>query len=163
MSLRHELRASHYSFFWLLIYKDAINSILNNPVPLEEVSALVLKHIDSEAKHLPIKAIFKSSIGSEFTDNIQCFTSFQPVFDTSANLFSLIVPAPAGDSRPPFKSDIFENFMEPQIIVKAKSRGYLDYKIVLFGNNQSNPLSFKINVKNEGYGFLCSPPGNWGK
>jgi len=54
---------------------------------------------------------------------------------------------------------------EPKIISKAKERGYLDFKHMLYGDKNSLPLSlrFTIGKKGKGTGFLCQPCGNWGR
>eukprot|EP01035_Chromulina_nebulosa_P024737 gene24737-32217_t len=155
----HELSAAHYAYFWLLIYKDALNTLINSPneSTIESLLKEVKRHLDAEAKHLPPSAIYQG----HYADSLQCFTTFQPIANQQANLNSLIIPN--SDSNKQFKLDIFENFVDKNIITKARSRGYLDYKYMLYGNSQSNdPLSLKIHVNKKGYGFICQPPGNWG-
>lgn len=117
----------------------------------------VLKHIDKEQKHIPLLPIYENL----YPDDLQCYTTFEPRADPSRDLHKLVIHG--SDPSKDFKVDIFENFVEPHIIVNAKKRGYLDYKVMLYGNSQSNPLSLVANVKKSGKGFLCTPPGNWGK
>jgi hypothetical protein len=62
----------------------------------------------------------------------------------------------------PFQSGIMEDFINTNIVKKAREQGYLDYKRMLYGNNESLPLSLRLEIKNEGYVHLCEPPGNWG-
>jgi len=153
----HEVRAAHYSFFWLLIYKDALESLSRNQASLDSLRQHVLKHIDKEQKHIPLLPIFNN----DYPDNLQCYTTFEPRADPDRNLHNLVIHGT--DLSNDFKVDVFENFVEPHIIVNARKRGYQDFKVMLYGNSKSNPLSFKIRVVKSGKGFLCTPPGNWGK
>ena len=49
------------------------------------------------------------------------------------------------------------------MITKANLRGYLDYKHLYYGNQESGPLSLKVTVKNTGYIYLCEGPSVFGK
>ena len=74
--LGHELRAAHYSFFWLHIYKDALISIekmliTHNEkdndkeghnslhITLQEVQ----KRVEQEHKYIPIEPMYNSTYG----------------------------------------------------------------------------------------------------
>ena len=70
---------------------------------------------------------------------------------------------PSGDKKPKFENEIFEWLTNKNIIKKAQTNGYKDFKNMLFGNIDSSPLSLKAIVNKNGYAFLCEPPGNWGK
>lgn len=237
------MTASHYAFFWLLIYKDAVQSLLSNHEARVSASELksnytstrqkshhsaflaaksgkvslsnddgdylaylrqsIEKRIQSEHHHLPVNPIHKTA----YVDNIQCFTSFEPINDIMGSLYSLIIPSafqtqivsstsamhlPHGERfynstlyseslassnlltrhqhrakaianrKIPFHVDIYENVTRPDIIEMARSRGYLDYKYMLYGNNESIPLSLKASVRKQGVGFICQPPSDWG-
>lgn len=158
--LGHELRAAHYSYFWLLIYKEAIVSVqklLAEGGTLKSVYDKVLKHQKHEHKYIPPAAMYPS----EFSDNMQCHTMFEPRADPDSDLALSVITN--GDTRPTFKKIIFEELMQPDIIVNAKLKGYKDFKYTLYGNNESSPLSFFINVAKTGTALMCQPPGIWGK
>ena len=158
-ALGHELRAAHYAYFWLLILKDAVIELQKNLTTssFAAVYAAVKKHERRETGHVPAKPIY----ASDFSDNMQCLTTFEPRHDPLARLTDYVIPS--GDDRPPFKSSIFEELTEPRIINKARERGYKDFKHMLFGDKDSSPLSVRIRVQASGTAFLCQPPGNWGK
>jgi hypothetical protein len=169
--LGHELRAAHYSFFWLSVYKDALQSTLQhlNEAKLDDsygamdaLLAKTQKHIDHEHVHTQLTAIFPS----DFSDSMQCLTAFHPVKDPSADLgkylINNIVEKPLF-TKPFFTKIIFENMMDRGIVQGAIKRGYQDFKYTYYGNSDSKPLSIKIHVQKEGVVFLCQPPGVWGK
>ena len=156
----HILRADHTAFFWLLIFREALQKISTAlqadkdlPLLLHDAKA----HIHGEAKYAPIQPL----VASRYPDNLRCFTSFQPRAEESRSLEALVIPS--GDGKPGFSSIIMEDINHKDIVSKAKARGYKDFKHVLYGNKDSGALSLKINVTIEGIGFLCQPPGNWGK
>lgn len=154
----HELRAAHYAYFWLLALKDALKDLAHvADVDLPAKLAFVKKRTDSEHKYIPGQQMTPS----EFSDNMQCFTTFEPLQDQDSNFFSLVIPS--GDSKPPFVAKIFEELTNPEIVKMARGRGYRDFKRMLYGNKDSSPLSLKITINNAGIGWLCTPPGNWGK
>eukprot|EP00602_Paraphysomonas_sp_CaronLab_P001966 CAMPEP_0185021022 /NCGR_PEP_ID=MMETSP1103-20130426/3684_1 /TAXON_ID=36769 /ORGANISM="Paraphysomonas bandaiensis, Strain Caron Lab Isolate" /LENGTH=466 /DNA_ID=CAMNT_0027552295 /DNA_START=242 /DNA_END=1639 /DNA_ORIENTATION=+ len=155
--LGHELRAAHFSFFWLLIFKDAINTILSHSDQnLEGFQALVEKHIKAEVHHIPPAPIYPSPY-----NGVQCYTSFQPRANDDFSLEGLVLRN--NDGSKGFELAIFEMLTDPNIIKKAKSQGYRDFKYMLYGNKESGPLSLSAKVTAPGNSFICQPPGNWGK
>ena len=54
-------------------------------------------------------------------------------------------------------------FLDKSIISKARSRGYLDYKYMHYGDKSAGPLSINILTRQKGFVFICQTPGNWGK
>ena len=170
--LGHELRAAHYAYFWLLILKDAMNELQKNltgeaAMSIASLSASVKKHIDLERKHIPSKPLFSSPGGFyTFPDAIQCITTYEPKHDPGAELKKYIVGGlEAAEGGIPWTGKIFEELTDSNIITKARSRGYKDFKHMLYGNKNSLPLHISITITKPGggTGFLCQPPGNWGK
>lgn len=155
----HELRADHYSYFWLLILKDAIND-LSTITNIEEAATKVSKHRTSEVNHIPREPMYPS----HFHSNLKCYTTFQPLHDPDLSLLNLVIPVtnPTLDVKP-FGYAIMEDFINVDIVQKARQQGYKDYKYMLYGNKHSQPLSLKLEVLNTGYIHVCEPPGNWGK
>merc|ERR1711871_698316 len=154
--LGHELRAAHHSFTWLLIFKEAIKSLIQE-IPKHGIPALyekASKHIAKEASFIPEVALYKSKVSNE----MQCFTNFEPRANPSAsNLTQLVV------NMNGWKENVFENFISESILRKSRERGYKDVKYLLYGNKDSGQLSLQIDLKKSGYVFLCQTPGEWGK
>ena len=147
-------------FFWLLIFKEALQKVSTSLKNGRELSVQLQEartHIHGEAKYLPSDPIYPT----KFPDSLRCFTSFQPRADDSRSLEALVIPS--GDGKPGFQTIIYEDTYDKNIIANAKNRGYGDFKYVLYGNKESGALSLKIDVKMEGKAFLCQSPGNWGK
>ena len=153
----HKLRADHTVYFWLLIFKDAINTIKEKIKEGESPEGLlekVVKHIHAEAKYSPAEPVART----KYPDALRCFTSFQPRAEESRSLESLVLPNK--DGTPGFAFKVYNTFDEQ---IAANKRGYKDYKYVLFGNKDSGSLSLKIDVKTVGNAFLCQPPSVIGK
>ena len=158
--LGHELRAAHYSFFWLLAFKDAAATILKHleaKITLESQLTVADRHISHEHLHIQHAAVFPSN----FSDDMSCLTMFKPIRDPKRDLSGFLIDNTA--EGVPFTETIFEDLMDKGIVMKAKSSGYKDFKHTVYGNNASKPLSIKLTVKAAGTVFLCQPPGFWGK
>lgn len=157
--LGHQLRAAHHSFFWLLIFRDAIQFLHTSlqSTTVEALSKKMKKHLKSEMKY----AIADPMYESKYSDGIKCYTTFQPHYDQSMSLDKLVLPS--NDKTPGFSMDIFESLTEPQVVKKAHRMGYKDFKHMLYGNIDSGVLSLKMTITAQGNSFLCQPPGNWGK
>ncbi len=207
--LGHSLRASHYSYVWLKIFHTAIQSIINNlervmhtpttphknylrdvahglgfvsPTtgPLEKLLEHILIQKHHSEVHSPLTPIYPT----RYSDNMQCFTDFEPHADEGAGLFKRIVrdisvkiqtaddssaTATAETHLPPpltgWRRNIMESVFEPNahIVEHAHKKGYLDFKWMMYGNVEAGNLHISINVKKKGYIFLCQPPGSCGK
>ena len=164
--LGHELRASHYAFTWLAVYKDALEHVLkhlndnsgsNNVNAADDLLVKIDRHINHEQKHTQMTAYFPS----DYSDNMSCMTTFHPISDAESDLDKYYVKNNV--DKPLFKKTIFEDLMDKGIVSKARAGGYQDFKYIYYGNKDSMPLSIKIHVKKEGIVFLCQPPGFWGK
>jgi hypothetical protein len=153
--LGHAVRAAHHAYFWLLIYRDAVRELLAGADDITTLTAKINKHSSSEKKHLPDAPLY----GGYYPDSLQCYTSYEPRNDPSLHLQDLIIQPST------WKTDIMELLLDkmPEIIQKARSRGYLDYKYMVYGNKDNGPLNLKFNTKGTGKASLCGPPGVWGK
>jgi hypothetical protein len=106
--LGHELRASHHVFFWLLILKDAIldinRSMATARAALSDAKSMhmdeetankfllehfyeVSKHIENEHRYIPSSPLYESVI----SDEMQCYTNFEPRSEAGSDLSSRIV------------------------------------------------------------------------
>ena len=93
-------------------------------------------------------------------DRIQCYTDYEPHVERKYSLSNIILTNPSSKQ---WNHTIYEYMMRSDIIVKSNEKGYLDYKYLYYGNSNSNVLSFKIHVQQEGYVYLCEGPGIFGK
>ena len=165
--LGHELRAAHYSFFWLSIYKDALQGVLQRltakvgAATVELLLAKTIKHFDHEHSHIKTRSTYPS----DFSDNMKCLTAFHPINDPTSDLGRYLINN-IGEkpmySKPFFSRVIVEDLMDTDIIMGALERGYKDFKYTFYGNFDSKPLSIKIHVQKEGMIFICQPPSTWG-
>lgn len=98
--LGHELRAAHHSYFWLLVFKDALRSLLaiDNA---EDHFAKLKKKIHEEHKHISKPAL----VHSNYTDTLQCFTTSEPIYNMQLNLAGLVIESPYSkdETRKPFQ------------------------------------------------------------
>lgn len=62
-----------------------------------------------------------------------------------------------------WKIDNIDGLVDPNMIVSANAKGYLDKKNMIYGNSESGVLVLKITVKKMGRVYLCESPGVWGK
>ena len=162
--LGHELRAGHYSFFWLSIMKDALTTILDtikdeDAKKIDDLFVSTMRHVHHERKYVTSRPLFESP----YSDNMQCLTSFHPIADPNANLEKILIKNNLTPELQAFKKIIFEDLLEKGIATRARERGYKDYKYMFYGNNQSIPLSMKITINQVGVSFICQPPGVWGR
>jgi hypothetical protein len=138
--LGHELRAAHHSYFWLLIYRDALRELLNqNTNDLKGTLQVVQKHVDSEHRHIPVQPMYES----HFTDTQQCLTAFEPRFDPESDILKFVVSKDEGDKKA-FKHDIIEDMFHPGTTKKFRARGYLDYKVGQSGVSELNIVCMYI-------------------
>ena len=142
-----------------MIYKDAITELhdklaSNHTETFETYLEKVSRHIQHEHLHIPKSPLFNTNV----SDGVNCYTNFEPRYGNNTDLESLIVP-----NKHQWNKAIFEEFVDKDIIIKARSRGYLDYKYMFYGNKTSGPLSLNVHVRKEGYLYMCQTPGNWGK
>lgn len=160
--LGHELRAAHYSYFWLLILKDAIafliDQLQNKNQSLDDLLELMAKHIKSENKFSPTTSLYPTP----YSEYLECYTTFQPRTEDQYSLENIQIPDNS-EKKLKFELKIFEDLIDPSIVKRAKERGYRDYKYILYGNQDAGSLSLKIHVKTTNKAFVCQPPGNWGK
>jgi hypothetical protein len=178
--LGHELRAAHYSYFWLLILKDAIHFLIdqieNKNQGIDDLLDLMVRHIKAENKFMPAASLYPTP----YSEYLRCYTTFQPRTEDKYSLEQLQILPSSGTASAasasssgsgstsgevgskPFELKIFEDFVDLSIAKKAKEKGYQDFKYILYGNQQSI-LNLKINVKTLSSAFVCQPPGSWGK
>jgi hypothetical protein len=174
----HKLRADHHVFFWLAAWRDAIISLRRDHESVSREEFLeTLQHINDAAILPP------PLIASNISDHIQCFTNYEPRSERNNSLHSLVVAGRArvdlnidlsSSSRHKdkgssgnnigWKTEIYEALASKKIITMANKAGYLDYKVVMYGNEAAGPLSLLLTTKQaDANVFLCEAPGIWGK
>ena len=173
----HKLRAAHHSFFWLVALSNAITSLLNDqPKNIENMSEKDEKTVDEIDLPLPL-------VVSNISDNIQCFTNYEPRTERQNSLHAIIVGGRAiqdftidltstrrhsdkGTSTDSigWHTELYEALVAKKNIPMISKMGHLDFKVVMYGNAASGPLSFLITTRHsDGNIFICEAPGIWGK
>ena len=129
-----------------------VSNITTTGHTLQELKDKLFKHYH-HARKFPEKPIFPSNI----PENVQCLTSYEPIIDQTSNLANWVIDN-KGPNTKYFVRDIFENLHRTEIVVHARAGGYKDFKYGFYGNNDSKPLSIKIDVKALGTTQICVPP-----
>ena len=160
--LGHQLRAAHYSYWWLVIFKAALVELqgVSQTANLDDHFKNVYNKVNIEHKYVPKDALYNST----YSNTLTCYTTVEPIYDRDFDLLKLILPPKTttvdGVAREPFKREIYEYFRDRQILIRARAQGSLDYKYMLYGNVSTFPLSLKLEIKHEGTVHVCEPPGN---
>lgn len=143
------LRADHHSFFWLAAWRDAITALRREATSSK---AALLGQIQQSS--LPLQ-LPKPLVSSNLSDHIQCFTNYEPRTERDMSIHSLVVAgrAPidlsldlksskrhsenknniADSSSIGWRTEIYEALASKKIIPMANKAGYLDYKVVMYG------------------------------
>lgn len=154
--LGHELRAAHYAYFWILIFKDALDSLLGliatgEPF-LEREDDELKKHFLSEYNHIPLT----QTQPSNFSDGLRCYTTFEPRFDETFALFKYVLPTimkgeSVNKTRNPWKMELYDRLDHRMDTIHAiEINGDHDKKMVLYGNKEMQPLSIYAHIKRRG-------------
>ncbi len=162
--LGHELRAAHHSYFWLLIFRDALNGLLAHEDDVTAMASTVKKHVTAKLHHIPPAPLVNEST-VVFEDNIQCFTTFEPRADPDMfHLLKLVIPSEGKgvvSTKPAFQVVVMEDLMPnlKETMIKGRLNGGRDYKYIIYGDANSSPLSLKINPQKLGVGLICQHDG----
>jgi len=86
----HRLRASHHAYFWLLIWIDAIDTIIDSLSKHHNLDVF-LKHISNHLEklgHVKLETPIHESI---FPDNAKCYTDYEPRMVRESSLKSKVI------------------------------------------------------------------------
>jgi hypothetical protein len=104
---------------------------------------------------------------STYGDGLQCYALFTPNWNPDAYLDKLVVKSKT-DKRPHFIRNSFDAVMwetkemhDGNLFKNNKEKGYTDVKWMYYGNKNFSPITFKAEVKKEGYIFICEPSKWW--
>ena len=86
---------------------------------IDDLLANINSHVMKEHKYIPETAIYATNV----SEAMQCYTDFEPRAEPKTDIGARIVPNGHG-----WKRAIFEEFLDINILTKARSRGYLDFK-----------------------------------
>lgn len=105
------------------------------------------------------------------SDGVRCYTEYKPRPESmliKTSLKSLVV---SDNVFPPLRDAsiiqsssrgwaeiVFEYIFMPNLANHSSAMGYLDYKVILYGNNNSRPLVLYITINSPGKIFLCDVP-----
>lgn len=171
----HRLRASRYAYFWIGAFKEALGLVLDD---LKVLVTAFTKEDDEMKKsisdiHKKIHDSMRHHQGHELGDAqpakfyesnhpLQCYSNFLPRHNTAMTMSAIRVHTPQNPENDKWRLMIEELLLDKNIIEKAQSRGYLDFKVSYIGNNVE-PISFAIQVKRKGKVSICEAPLIWGK
>jgi len=161
----HKLRAHHHAYPWVSAYHMAVQKVLTaykKGDKVKDMLASVTTFLDNLKPKFPLPAPLSKS--QTVSDNVQCFTAFEPHQDRERSLTPIIINGLHSDTYPTgWMVTQLEALLDNSIVVNAQKQGYLDLKIIYYGNKGSGPISLKVTVKNDGLFYICEAPGVWGK
>jgi hypothetical protein len=163
--IAHRLRASHHSYFWLVILKEAIEELSKTlNANKERPTDALLKDIELRLSH-----IYKPMPGphhySQWQDGMKCYTDYEPQYSEGNSLKQRVVSGLLSDNADEgtgWKAVIYEDLVDKELVKRSKARMYKDYKHLIYGGKDAGPLVLKVNVEKSGPIFLCQTPGIWG-
>ena len=154
--IAHRLRASYHSYWWLQIWADALKDLLavaQTQRSLEGMLKDTLHHLDNEQK--VFEPIQRQVAG--ILDGMVCHTDYEPRAMHNSSLKDLVIsglnpnPGYEADHKDPWNFLIYEEIADRDIIARAKQRGYLDFKYMMYSRGeQSGPLSLSLSLKRQG-------------
>jgi hypothetical protein len=165
--LGHELRAAQYSYVWLSMWIDTLITLQKKLASHgEKVTIGTLEALSRSLEFAPAP-LPSSMYDSDVPDNVRCFTTVQPHSKPGMNIKDLIIGGLEDLSPSPeslgWKYAVFDALLDPQSVLTAAKRGYLDNHFMLYGNDLSGKLSLTITIRQKGKITFCRPPGVWGK
>ena len=95
----HRVRAAHHAYFWLQIYREAVQEILWSKRALSALHKDVQHHLDHNYKPMSEKA---ASV-TPFVDNVTCYTDYEPRAVREASLKDMVISGLAADKSSPGK------------------------------------------------------------
>jgi len=145
----HKMRGAHHAYFWLLNYAEAV-------VELKALlSHRVLDAVEKDVVHRLNKLVAPMGPArhpSEFPDEAQCFTDYEPrpVREASLKakvLSGLEVEAAAGvEARAGWKHMIYEDIVDHNLVLRSLKMEYHDFKYLIQGDKSSGPLSIALDL-----------------
>ena len=158
--IAHKLRAAHHSYFWLLCLKDAIVELSHmiKQRPLDQVAKEVSRHVISH--HRPVTSVIHKT---RVVDNMKCFSDYEPRYLRESSLRQRVLAGLAKNSNEKgWKNIIYEDLVHENLVKQSIKFGYRDFKHLLWGEAESGPISFLLNIEVSGPLFFCECPGIWG-
>lgn len=162
--LGHKLRGHHYAYLWLMAYRMAVDKVLVAYKKGDKVADMlgsVTGVLNQMKPTFPLPPPVSST--QAVSDNVQCFTQFEPHQDRERTLRAIVVEGISDVPGQGWQITQLEQLLDPNIIKTAHERGYLDEKFIIYGNPGTGPLSMKVTVKRLGTFYICEAPGVWGR
>jgi len=93
---------------------------------------------------------------------MKCFSDYEPRYLRESSLSGRVVAGLAKNSNEKgWKNTIYEDLVHENLVKQSIKFGYRDFKHLIWGESSSGPISFLLNIDNEGPLFLCESPGIW--
>jgi len=157
----HRLRAAHHAYFWLLNYKDAIESVRAS-VSHRQLDAMY-KDIETHLHKLTHVKLEPARHSTIFPDKAKCYTDYEPRPLRDSSLKSKVLKGLAPSEKDKgWKFIIYELLVDPNLVKRSYQNGYHDFKYLMYGDESSGPLSLSLQMDNEGPIIICETPGIWG-
>jgi hypothetical protein len=94
----HRLRASHHSYFWLVVLRDAIQELIK--LASHRAIDAISKDIDKHLNHYYPKGKLPAPAHlSPFSDDMQCFTDYEPRSMRNSTLINQVVSGLSSDGK----------------------------------------------------------------
>lgn len=100
----------------------------------------------------------------DFLDGMHCLTDYEPRAVREVSLKDHVVAGLAKDDKAKegWLSIIYEDMVDPNLVLRSKEHGYQDFKWLLHGKDNAGPLSIKVKNERAGPMYVCETPGIWG-
>lgn len=154
--LGHRLRADHQVYYWLLVLHEALTELMSYDTD-EIAQAAVNKSLSEFPKFNRTKtpALTSGPIGEDF----KCYTNYEPRFTANTSISGLILydtnVAPNSTSKT-FVLEDYNRYNKNDRVVEAHiAKRYSDFKYVLHGNIECQPLHLKMQLTRLGRIVIC--------
>lgn len=164
--IAHRLRASHHSYFWLVILKESIEDLTRLlSINKERAVDALVKDVEQKLSHIQ-KPIPMAHHYSQWQLGMKCYTDYEPHHSEGFSLKQRVTSGLLSDAAPAdekgWKAIIYEDLVDKELVKRSKARMYKDYKHLIYGDKNSGSLVIKVNIEKKGPMFLCQTPGIWG-
>lgn len=148
--IAHRLRASHHAYFWLVIWKEALEEILKH---LEHRAADAIQkdiahHLENNYAPLG-PAVHKM----DFLDDMKCYTNYQPRAQQEVSLKDRVLSGLVKDddeNGKGWKYIIYEDIVDHNLVKNSFKMGYADFKWLMFSKDDSVPLVLDVSLQRAG-------------
>eukprot|EP00598_Pedospumella_elongata_P005182 CAMPEP_0184974064 /NCGR_PEP_ID=MMETSP1098-20130426/5635_1 /TAXON_ID=89044 /ORGANISM="Spumella elongata, Strain CCAP 955/1" /LENGTH=444 /DNA_ID=CAMNT_0027496585 /DNA_START=51 /DNA_END=1382 /DNA_ORIENTATION=+ len=151
----HRMRAAHHAYFWLLNWGEAVAELK------ALLSHRVLIAVEKDVNHRLDKLLTPMGPAkhkSDFPDEAQCYTDYEPRPVREASLKARVVSGLAADDKTAattaagavsaggWKHMIYEDIVDHNLVLRSLKMEYRDFKYLLHGDKDAGPLSLALDL-----------------